>query len=592
MSPLDSTPLVAPELEEGATPESVYNGVPTPGFYHSKVVAVVERVGQLQATIAEFGTSYALTAATASFPSGNNYLALSSMFSGWASPVGVQQDFQAVGFSINWWSTNYQPPAMCRVRVRENDETGAILGDVTFALTPSPVSVGPTGTMMVTAVFPAPIANVAGTPLWLEFNTDGNCAPLSTNPQLAFTVPPFAHTRYSTNGWEPNFAYSGDSWNDNLSSESKNIWCQFGSVVATVRSMAALVVAPFTDVGTCIPTNIYATPGIESNVYLDGFVRAHHALGTYRFDVACEKGQQDEDRWTFLPVDADAGSYAWQCSIYFAGELVKTVTTTLVVSADAAGTGVTRKLLGIGDSTMAGGFVHAQLAGNMVGDALTVTQLGTITGNILDFAGVSRAVKHEGRAGWTFEQFYTDAESPFVFTGVFDFAQYLTTNSLTMAADDWVYINLGINDTFIYTDDVVLSTAIGVLFEHLDGMIASIKAAVSGVRIALGMVIPPALSQNAFGVDYDSGQTRWRYNRNRLLFNERLLEAYDGVVADVYCWPIHLGIDAAHNFPVSTEPYNARNAVTFVDQSSGVHPAVGGYYQHGDQLKACLKAGE
>ena len=46
-----------------------------------------------------------------------------------------------------------------------------------------------------------------------------------------------------------------------------------------------------------LPPIIYATPGIETNIYFDNVVLVVNAAN-YIFDITCAKGFQYDDRWT------------------------------------------------------------------------------------------------------------------------------------------------------------------------------------------------------------------------------------------------------------------------------------------------------
>ncbi|HVT27498.1 MAG TPA: hypothetical protein VHE81_05710, partial [Lacipirellulaceae bacterium] len=49
-----------------------------------------------------------------------------------------------------------------------------------------------------------------------------------------------------------------------------------------------------------LPPMIYATPGVECNIYFDNIVLTLNATN-YAFDAVSPVGQQFEERWTFTP---------------------------------------------------------------------------------------------------------------------------------------------------------------------------------------------------------------------------------------------------------------------------------------------------
>lgn len=58
-----------------------------------------------------------------------------------------------------------------------------------------------------------------------------------------------------------------------------------------------------------LPSVIYAAPGREANLYFDNVVLAPEGR-TYLFDVNCNKGRQQEERWTWTPAENESGDYA------------------------------------------------------------------------------------------------------------------------------------------------------------------------------------------------------------------------------------------------------------------------------------------
>ena len=72
----------------------------------------------------------------------------------------------------------------------------------------------------------------------------------------------------------------------------------------------------------------------------------------------------------------------------------------------------------------------------------------------LRFAGTqgTAPTNHEGRGGWRLSSLNAgsaSAASPMTnAAGAFDFNYYLTNNGITLLSNDWVLVNLGINDMF------------------------------------------------------------------------------------------------------------------------------------------------
>jgi lysophospholipase L1-like esterase len=193
--------------------------------------------------------------------------------------------------------------------------------------------------------------------------------------------------------------------------------------------------------------------------------------------------------------------------------------TTVVVVANTAGGGATRKLLAIGDSNTASDTWVIQTTTRDTADAnFTLTKIGTKG---------SAPNQHEGISGKTFSYFYSDAASPFVFSGSFDFAQYLTANGLTMSAGDWVNFMLGTNDVGTKSSEALLDAAITAMLVDLEAMIVNIRAAVPGIRVLISPPIPCSDDQEDFNLNYGTGLSRDFARRNLHKARTALVNAYD-----------------------------------------------------------------
>jgi lysophospholipase L1-like esterase len=362
--------------------------------------------------------------------------------------------------------------------------------------------------------------------------------------------------------------------------------------------MQALITAaqqPWLNVRSSLPAQLYAATGREMNIYFANFLRSDVPLSTYTFVVTCSKGETDAARWFYTPVDGDAGNVTWSCAVYWGATLIATFSTTITFVAAASGTGVTRKLLAIGDSLTQGGHWLAEIKKLFTGDPMTLSIVGSLSTTVNDTASASQTVAHDAVSGKDINYFYSNAASPFVFSGAFNFPLFLTTNSITLAATDTVTIMLGTNDVFAQTTDAACALQIRTMLTQLAAIITSIKAAPTPPRIVLCMTIPPAASQDAFGVSYGTASFRDRFARNVALWREALMQAYDaGAVAGVKLCATHLNLDAVNGYPTTATALAARIPATYAKQSNGVHPtpsgASGGMWQMADTIYSYMKA--
>jgi len=323
---------------------------------------------------------------------------------------------------------------------------------------------------------------------------------------------------------------------------------------------------------------IYAVVNREANVYFDNLMIDN--ASKYEWDVICDIGKQQDERFTVIPTAAGTKEITFRAFADYEYEVGNAVSS-LLVSGASVGTGQTRVCLDIGDSTTAAGTRTQTLIDIADTDVFKVTLIGT-KGSGLN--------KHEGISGWSISQFYSQADSPFVFNGTFDFPQYMTTNNFT--AVDRVFINLGTNDVFNFTTDAALQNGADTMITQLEAMITSIKVFNPSVIIGIAATIPPSRHQDAFGSSYQSGNTRWRHKRNIMLWVSRLIAQFSNRMSEnIYVVPINIALDTEHNMSRGTEtPWNSRTSETVTRQNNGVHPDATGYAQLADMEWAWLKS--
>lgn len=343
-----------------------------------------------------------------------------------------------------------------------------------------------------------------------------------------------------------------------------------------------------------IPSKIYALVGYETNVYFENIVED---WTQYNFDVSCSKGEQLEREYRITPSASDVGSYTLSITVSTKnGSVSKTVSTTLIVTSDDAGSGTTASVIVLGDSTTNNGTVIEKLNANFASDVMNLSTLGT--------RGTAPHL-HEGRSGWRLETYFTKAyidytdgrghvENPFYnpTSQTFDASYYFAHSGVSVP--DFFVVNMGINDVFSYANDAALTTAIEQFVGYVDSIITSLRTVSQTLKICICCTIPPNHSQDAFGKAYSCGQTRNRYKRNNTMLVNRIIEEYDGRESEgVYLIPIHTNLDTVYNMGMEMLPVNARNTdVTYQSPilNGGVHPVTSGYWQIADIYTAFFKA--
>lgn len=297
-----------------------------------------------------------------------------------------------------------------------------------------------------------------------------------------------------------------------------------------------------------LPPEIYAVTGKEVNIYFEN--EASLPLSDYQVDVTCSLGKQMSNRWTANPTNS--GDHPITIDVYKDFEMVAQVNSTVKVKTSDVGSGIEKDAIVVGDSTIAQDFLINHLEDMFETDPLTINFKGT--------HGTYGELHNEGYAGWTIHDLrtnktYNDVVNPFYnpIKADFDFAYYMTNQGYTGL--DYVVLCFGINDTFSFTNDSTLLNKIPDIIADFNYIINNIHAYDSNIKIGVCVTIPPNASQDAFGNDYYTGQTQWRYKRNNALWIEQLINAFKGKTPqNIYLIPDNSCIDTIIGFRDAVHP--------------------------------------
>lgn len=249
----------------------------------------------------------------------------------------------------------------------------------------------------------------------------------------------------------------------------------------------------------------------------------------------------------------------------------------------ANGTGQTRKILVIGDSTVNSGYLIKAINDYFSTDAMNVNLIGTRnTGGIL----------HEGRSGWTFDNYFTQSSisgvaNPFFDGTTFNFSNYLTTTSQTIGSNDWVFLQLGINDLYSIAGNFLggdVDSKILQMQTQLQEIISQIHAVNSSIRIGIVMTTPPAISQDATANLLQSAfySSEYYLKKGLVKWWEKLLNLFDNEDSRnsrVYLIPCNIILDRVNNFQTAEQDIDAFNTDKITVQIDDVHPTENGYKQ-------------
>ena len=349
-----------------------------------------------------------------------------------------------------------------------------------------------------------------------------------------------------------------------------------------------------------LPEVIYAVPGIECNIYFENiFLTINPA--NFSFEVKCTKGRCDEKRWHFTPNTSEAGSFDLALQVFDDEGVVAEGTSKVVVVPQEAGKGKNFSLLLIGSSNIAREHafplhLHSLFQGS--GNP-ALKMIGENGPGAPDKMG---AVRHEAYGGWSFKTFTTSGrkrmkgrganyrENPFwnFKSSALDFPAYFKKNNQGQTPD-MVIISLGGNDTFL-CDDTTLENTLSEIRKSIQLFVSALRKAAPGAVIALNQIGYCAHSQDAFGKNYGSRQSRWQTRKNLARYRQMLADfVKESKDPKLFVIPIYLALDTENNFPRQQERANARSSSRIPRQSNALHPLVAGYQQSADFVYAWIK---
>jgi len=356
-----------------------------------------------------------------------------------------------------------------------------------------------------------------------------------------------------------------------------------------------------------MPSAFYAVPGVELNIYFDN-ITLPSDIKSLNFDVDCKYGRQDRERWRFTPEDKDVGSFPLSVKVFgMDSKLLGEATTTIFVSPKDAGRDRNISILLVGDSLTDISIYPKELLklfknpGNP-----SVKFIGSHAGS--GNPPKEDAPLFEGYGGWTWSAFctkyvekpadaavkgaYRHGSSPFVFlkNGVpaLDFKEYCDRKN-EGKAPDYITVFLGANDIFA-ADDTNIATTIDTAVKHADILLSEFRKTGPNTKIGLVIPVPPTATQDAFGENYNCGQTRWQYRKNQHRLAERMLRKFSGKEKEnIFLIPCYASIDCVNNYPKSEQQINARNQRKILRDSNGLHPAPEGYGQIADSVYGWFK---
>lgn len=348
-----------------------------------------------------------------------------------------------------------------------------------------------------------------------------------------------------------------------------------------------------TDLRLTLPTAFYAVPGHEVSLYFDNIVLTE-TPEKYDFQVRCQLGTSEKQRWAITPEANDVGRHSLTVSVRNAsGKELDRATTVLQIVPATSGRDQHVKMMIVGDS-----LTHATAYPNEL--ARLLSEQGNPRWSMLGThrpSNASEGVRHEGYGGWTWQRFVTKYEpnpdgthrkrsSPFVRldqTGKprLDLPKYFET-STEGNRPDVVFFLLGINDCFSANPDdpASIDARIDAMFGHADTLLTAFRKAAPKADLAVCVTTPPNARESGFQANYKGRYHRWGWKRIQHRLVERLQEKFGTQPqlrgrnsGRIYCVPTHLNLDPVDGYP----------------ENNGVHPNAHGYRQIATSLYCWLK---
>ena len=281
-----------------------------------------------------------------------------------------------------------------------------------------------------------------------------------------------------------------------------------------------------------LPPKIYCISGRPLNIYFDNLISGDYK--DYLWDVTCKEGFHQNERWHFQ--SGSEGEVPLKISIHDKyGRILDAKESIILIKQDRSMPQVNVKCLFIGHSIIASGITTGELIRLFSKEKMTLSLIGT--------RGKAPNV-HEGRSGWKLSAFHSRKDSPFVFDKSFDFRRYMKVNLYNRL--DYLFICIGITDFFNIRTDQLVEKKILIMTKQMMEILTDIQRYDKRIKIGIMISIPPVYHQDGFGAFQFShtGQTRWRYKRNILMWAKRIINTFKNREEDnIYLVPVNVNLD-------------------------------------------------
>jgi hypothetical protein len=337
----------------------------------------------------------------------------------------------------------------------------------------------------------------------------------------------------------------------------------------------------FIDLYSIIPDTLFVVKGHEFSFYLDNYIFANFPLKFYDLNFSStlstlkiyssDTYSPAGDLGYYLRLDSSTtagltdGNYPVTLNMYLYDKLAFTLRTNIKVIGSTWGSGITRKVLFVGESTTNAGVYLEELERMGSIDNYHITTVGGRT---------TGTTSHEGVDGWTFQNHATHASSNFVSGGVINIQNFEATYSTGIDTGDWIIFLGHINEAYATTG-----------ITYISKLIDSMKVVYPDARFGVCYPIPP------WGKDAVSyqGLSNYRRNYNYSMLCRTLQSTYGNREDEnIHLISLH-SFDRFNGYSTADNPLNWRMKTTTRKVAYNVHPSNSGYYLISDALFEFLK---
>ena len=318
-----------------------------------------------------------------------------------------------------------------------------------------------------------------------------------------------------------------------------------------------------------LPSTIPTVLELETNIFWDNILLNTNIKNVSRIDVANSIGGRKnvmEDRWRIL-LPKGTTDITQTFNVYFdnTSKINKSVKANIKVLNKSIGSGLTKKIIFIGDSLTDNNKYEPELINMFADDVMDIELLGS--------RGSSPAL-HEGRSGWTTkhyctEESYNNRTNAFFNTATskFDFSYYMNNQGYTDV--DYVFINMGTND---------LANSNSETLGYFKEMVQSIKNYNNNISVFIGLCPPLSSQHDNVG-----------FKNKRIQLMQLLLAEFDNRESEkIFINPLVLNFDAKNGFPTQNITGTRHNEELKV-VTDNTHPLNSEYFKMADTIYCVLK---